>query len=276
MSNLIANIVKGIIGKFKPKQPAGRFQDIGWTLEKILKHEEDQNKKQKKLPIGIVNYIRPYELLHTYRELFGKEMYLFKAANESPIIFDCGSNIGLSVLYFKTIYPNAKVWAFEPDPANFELLNANIQSNQLQNVIAQPAAVWITDGSISFSGNGSEASRIDETNTAASNNSVPCIRLKTLLQSFDCIDFLKMDIEGGEYKVLTDCADEMHRVENLFLEYHGKTTDTQQLTELLEIVNRQGFQAYIRNAADALVHPFVEKQTNTQFDVQLNIFCYKK
>lgn len=276
MSNLIANIVKGIIGKFKPKEPVGRFKDIGWILEKILKHEDDQNKKQKKLPIGIVNYKRPYELLHTYRELFGKEMYLFKAANEAPIVLDCGSNIGLSVLYFKTIYPNAIVWAFEPDPTNFELLNENIQSNQLQNVIAKPAAVWITDGVISFSGNGSEASRIDETNTAASNNSVLCIRLKTLLQSFESIDFLKMDIEGGEYKVITDCADEIHRVEHLFLEYHGKTTDTHQLTELLEIVNRQGFQAYIRNAADALVHPFVEKQTNTQFDVQLNIFCYKK
>ncbi|MCX6205140.1 MAG: FkbM family methyltransferase [Bacteroidetes bacterium] len=276
MSNLIANIVKGIIGKFKPKAQVGRFKDISWTLEKILKHEEDQTKKQKKLPIGLVNYIRPYELLHTYRELFGKEMYLFEAANDTPIILDCGSNIGLSVLYFKTIYPKAKVWAFEPDPTNFELLNSNIQSNNLQDVIAKPSAVWITDGKISFSGNGSEASRIDESNSSTSNNDVNCFRLKTLLQSFDRIDFLKMDIEGGEYKVITDCADILHRVEHLFLEYHGKTTDTQQLTELLDIVHRQGFQAYIRNAADALVHPFVEKQTNTQFDVQLNIFCYKK
>jgi FkbM family methyltransferase len=276
MSNLIANIVKGIIGKFKPKFRAGRFQDIGWTLEKILKHEEDQYLKQKKLPVGIINYKRPYELLHTYRELFGKEIYLFKAANDSPIILDCGSNIGLSVLYFKTIYPQARVWAFEPDQTNFELLQKNIASNHLRDIIAQPAAVWITDGTISFSGNGSEASRIDESITNSSNNEVTCIRLKYLLQQFDRIDFLKMDIEGGEYKVITDCAEEMHRVENLFLEYHGKTTDTKQLTELLEIVDKQGFQAYIKNAADTLVHPFIDKQTNTQFDVQLNIFCYKK
>ena len=276
MSNLIANIVKGIIGKFKPKAQAGRFPDIGWALEKILKHEEDQNTKHKKLPVGIINYQRPYELLHTYRELFGKEIYLFKTEKSTPVILDCGSNIGLSVLYFKTIYPNAKVWAFEPDRTNFELLKQNIASNNLQNVIAEPAAVWITDGQISFSGNGSEASRIDESNSNASNKAVPCIRLKNLLLQFEQIDFLKMDIEGGEYKVITDCAAEMHRVDHFFLEYHGKTTDTQQLTELLEIVDKQGFQAYIKNAADALLHPFIEKQTNTQFDVQLNIFCYKK
>ncbi len=276
MSNLIANIVKGILGKFKPKRQASRFKDIGWTLEKILKHEDDQSIKQKKLPIGIINYKRPYEVLHTYRELFLKEMYHFKATNDDPIILDCGANIGLSVLYFKTIYPKSKIWAFEPDAANFELLKKNIQSNHLQDIIAQPAAVWITDGQINFSGNGSEASRIDGKNTGAYNNSVPCIRFKTLLESFDKIDFLKMDIEGGEHKVITDCAEEMYRVEHLFLEYHGKTTDTKQLTELLEIVDKQGFQAYIRNAADSLVHPFIEKQTNTQFDVQLNIFCYKK
>jgi FkbM family methyltransferase len=273
---LIANIVKGIIGKFKPKAEASRFKDISWTEEKILKHEEDQQIKQKKLPIGLINYKRPYEVLHTYRELFCKEIYLFQSDSDTPIVLDCGSNIGLSVLYFKTIYPKAKVWAFEPDTANFELLTKNIQSNHLQDVIAQPAAVWITDGSIQFSGNGTEASRIDENNSNASNHAVPCIRLKNLLCSFDKIDFLKMDIEGGEYKVITDCAAELYRVQNFFLEYHGKTTDTNHLTELLEIVEQQGFQAYIRNAADVLIHPFIQKQTNTQFDVQLNIFCYKK
>ena len=54
MSNLIANIVKGIIGKFNRNLVATRFKDISWSLEKILKHEEDQHIKQKKLPIGIV------------------------------------------------------------------------------------------------------------------------------------------------------------------------------------------------------------------------------
>jgi FkbM family methyltransferase len=275
MSNLIANIVKGIIGKFKPKSETSRFKDISWTIEKILKHEEDQHIKQKKLSIGLINYKRPYEVLHTYRELFCRDMYQFECNTDAPIILDCGSNIGLSVMYFKTIYPKAKVWAFEPDATNFGLLTQNIQSNNLQDVIAEPAAVWISDGTIKFSGNGSEASRIDENDNFES-NAVPCIRLKNLLCKFETIHFLKMDIEGGEYKVITDCADELYRVNNFFLEYHGKTAETKHLTELLEIVDKQGFQAYIRNAADSLVHPFIQKQTNTQFDVQLNIFCYKK
>jgi len=213
MSNLIANIVKGIIGKFKPKDAAGRFLDISWLEEKILKHEEDQQIKERKLPIGLIHYRRPYELLHTYRELFGKELYQFKSATEEPVILDCGSNIGLSVLYFKTIYPKARVWAFEPDATNYELLTKNIASNHLENVIAAAAAVWTMDGQINFSGNGSEASRIDENGAS---NSVPCMRLKNLLSSFEQIDFLKMDIEGGEYKVLLDCADEIHRVQNFF------------------------------------------------------------
>lgn len=276
MSNLITNIAKAIVGKFKTDRPRGRFNDIGWLMEKILKHEGDQQVKFKTLPIGRVYYRRPYELLHTYRELFLREMYLFTCNDAAPVVLDCGSNIGLSVLYFKTIYPAARIWAFEPDRNNFELLQKNIAYHHLQNVIAEPKAVWIQDGSVSFSGNGSEASRIDESNEKSGNNEVPCIRLNSVLQSFPHIHFLKMDIEGGEYKVITDCANELHRVQHLFLEYHGKTTETRHLAELLEIIDGQGFQAYIKNAADALAHPFTERQTATQFDVQLNIFCYKK
>ena len=35
---------------------------------------------------------------------------------------------------------------------------------------------------------------------------VPCVRLRDLLN--EEIDFLKIDIEGAEYEVLKDCADE--------------------------------------------------------------------
>lgn len=275
MSSLLANIAKSIIAKFRPQKAVNRFTDIGWFLEKILKHEDDQSSKVRSLEPGKVFYQRPYELLHTYRDIFVNEIYLFKAKQADPVILDCGSNIGLSVLYFKTIYPNALVWAFEPDKSNFELLEKNIQQNQLKMVNAASKAVWIQDGFISFSGKGSEASRIDANNEDGGAHQVPCIRLKTFMQDFATIDFLKMDIEGGEYAVLKDIAEELHRVQHFFLEYHGKTTETNQLKELLEIINRQGFQVYIRNAADKLKHPFIEKSTGTQFDVQLNIFCYK-
>jgi hypothetical protein len=59
----------------------------------------------------------------------------------------------------------------------------------------------------------------------------------------------------------------------MFVEYHGKASESEKLAELLGLL-KQTYQVYIKMAADNLRHPFVEKTTGTSFDVQLNIFCY--
>ena len=84
-----------------------------------------------------------------------------------------------------------------------------------------------------------------------------------------------MDIEGAEYEVVKDCAPYLHKIENFFLEYHGKANETYKLNELLKIVEAAGFKVYIKMAADNLDQPFYQKDTGTIYDVQLNIFCYK-
>ena len=47
------------------------------------------------------------------------------AAGRSPVIVDCGANIGLSVLVFAQRFPRATIVAVEPDAQNFEMLQAN-------------------------------------------------------------------------------------------------------------------------------------------------------
>ncbi|MGZ5896264.1 MAG: hypothetical protein ACXWJ6_08450, partial [Xanthobacteraceae bacterium] len=38
---------------------------------------------------------------------------------KTPLIVDCGSNVGLSLLYFSLQYPHAKIIGVEPDAGNF-------------------------------------------------------------------------------------------------------------------------------------------------------------
>lgn len=271
MIKTATNIIKGAFRKRKHRQSS--FKRIQWVQEKILKHQEDQ--KVKKVDFGAfsVTYKRPYELLHTYRDLFEDELYRFRSDKAEPLVIDCGSNIGLSVLYYKQLYPKARIIAFEPDKSNFQLLQANVKNNNLANIELNEAAVWINDGQITFQASESEASHIAESN--ASGISVPSVRLRTLLEKATEVDFLKIDIEGAEWAVIKDCADQLHKVSNLFLEYHGKVEETAKLTEMLQLVHGSGFKVYIRNAADNLYHPFVDKSTGTIYDVQLNLFCYK-
>src|SRR5688572_3562695 len=105
MSVSFKMIVNGIAHQFNKKKTKSRFSSITWLQEKQLKHQDDQTLKTFKIGDLQIRYKRPYELLHTYKELFEDEIYRFTAAHSSPLIIDCGANIGLSILYFKQLYP---------------------------------------------------------------------------------------------------------------------------------------------------------------------------
>ena len=270
----VTNILKGIRKKLTQSKSKPRYQNFSWIQKRILKHQDDDSIKLFTFKDFKVFYKRPYELIKTYEELFLDEIYRFQTKNEEPVIIDCGANIGLSSLYFKTIYPNATLHAFEPDAVLFQLLEKNAQVNGFTNTHLHHAAVWIEDTNLSFSSKGSEASHIDLSNQSA--NQVKAIRLSSFLAQFDHVDFLKMDIEGAEFQVVADCLDSLKKVDHFFLEYHGKVDQTKQLYTMLQQVESIGFHVYIKMAADQLKSPFYEKQTGTQYDVQLNIFCYKQ
>ncbi len=270
---LITNILNGIAKRILNKKPIQRFKNIPWLTERILKNEEDTSIKTRHFNTFKLSYIRPYEVVKTYKEIFNSEIYRFDCNTTSPIILDCGANIGMSCIYFKSIYPNATIIAFEPDEHLIEVLNKNITQNNFTNVTLHQAAVWIEDGFISFDSKGSEASHID--NSGSGTNLVKTIKLSNLLQAYDNIDFLKMDIEGAEFEVVKDCVPYLNKVSNFFLEYHGKVSDTNKLQILIKILEQANFKVYIKNAADSLKSPFVQKTTGEMYDVQLNIFCYK-
>ena len=270
----VTNILKGIRKKITASKSKPRFQQFSWLQKRILKHQEDQQIKSFTFNQFKVFYKRPYEFIKTYEELFIEEIYRFETTKDQPTIIDCGANIGLSSLYFKSIYPNATLHAFEPDEALFQLLTMNMEQNGFNETRLHQAAVWIEDTTLSFSNKGSEGSHIDLTNHSA--HKVKAIRLATFLEQFEQIDFLKMDIEGAEFQVVADCLSGLKKVANFFLEYHGRVDQTKQLYTLLEQVESIGFNVYIKMAADQLSSPFYQKQTGTPYDVQLNIFCYKQ
>lgn len=270
---IITNILKGIGKRLTPKkQPHPQYQ-LGWLAEKLLKHKDDQFVKQYTFPQFVLNYVRPYEVIKTYKEIFGENIYQFNTPHTNAVILDCGANIGIGTLYFAINYPDSSIHAFEPDQFIFELLQKNVTDNQLHNIVLHNDAVWIDNCTLSFSNKGSEASQIDASGQSATK--VKAIRLSNFLSNFDKIDFVKMDIEGAEYEVIKDCADQLYKIENLFLEYHGTSSETEKLSTLLNIVKNAGFKVYIKMAADNLKMPFLQKSTGTPFDVQLNIFCYK-
>ena len=209
--------------------------------------------------------------LHGLKELFIDESYKFYSATSAPIIIDCGANVGLSVMYFKSIFPRAKITAFEPDQNIFSLLTSNINEFGYADVNLINKAVWIEDGGIEFLASGGVGGRIchgSDSNTIQ----IPTVRLKNLLQ--EKVDFLKIDIEGAEFDVIEDCKDNLVNVNNLFIEYHSLEEKEQKLDEILKILKLAGFKYYIKEAWENQLHPYTNKRVNL-FDLQLNIFAYR-
>ena len=82
----------------------------------------------------IFHYPDQQSFAWTYLELFLNESYKFipRSEKNDPIIIDCGANIGVSVVYFKKLFPKSKIIAFEPDPFLFKYLKKNIEKNGLK------------------------------------------------------------------------------------------------------------------------------------------------
>ena len=85
---------------------------------------------------------------YSHREIFMDQIYKFDSANNQPMILDCGSNYGTSIVYFKQLYPNANIIGVEADPQIFELLVKNVASQSFKGVTLLNKAISINPESV--------------------------------------------------------------------------------------------------------------------------------
>ncbi|MEJ6981967.1 FkbM family methyltransferase [Pedobacter sp. P351] len=241
-----------------------------------------------------------YWFLQSIEEIFVHEVYKFKTTNPRPIIIDCGANWGLSVIYFKLNHPQAVIAAFEADQEIFEMARKNIETFGFESVTLHHKAVWNSNGSLVFSSEGSVGGSVSDLGINSNSidfseappgswignyntyfgvhkiqeKEVESVRLRDVLKEYAFVDFLKIDIEGAEHKVLMDCEDELHRVDKMFIEYHSSPGHPQYLDEILRVITNSGLRYYIKEAAINFTHPFI-REKDVLYDLQLNIFCFR-
>ncbi|TRO63929.1 FkbM family methyltransferase [Christiangramia sabulilitoris] len=208
------------------------------------------------------------------KELFEKEPYLFESEKPNPLIIDCGANLGMSVIYFKELYPEAEIIAFEADPYIFSFLEKNISSFRFTKVEIINKALWDREETLFFYDEGGAGGRIEERKDGKKYKKLETISLAPYLEDKE-VDFLKIDIEGAEFKVLENCRHLLKNVQHLFIEYHSFPGEEQKLHKILDWVQQAGFRYHIKEAFTRQ-KPFVSRKTNVGMDLQLNIFCYRR
>lgn len=139
------------------------------------------------------------------------------AANETPLIIDCGANSGMSTRYFKEVYPRAHIVAIEPDGRNLEWARRNN---------AAPGVEFLEAGI------GCRAGRADIVNPQAANwayrteirddGGVPIVSVDEILEAHPLtVPFIiKIDIEGFESALFSDNTRWIDRFPVLVIELH--------------------------------------------------------
>lgn len=143
-------------------------------------------------------------------------------------IIDAGGNIGLTSLYLKQYYPDAKVVVIEPDESNLRQISRNIAVNRLEGITQLKAGLWKTNAFLSISG--AQGDLMHQTALQVSESETPTPLKGVTLgkvadeHGFRLIDLLKMDIEGTEHVLFSDSTflrTLAERVRYLALEIHG-------------------------------------------------------
>lgn len=149
------------------------------------------------------------------------------------VVFDIGANIGVTSLFFSTLCPDGRVYAFEPASRSFACLSKTMEVNGLTNVVVENKAVCdgasdeitflevdqFLAGSFAVPGEDSLAARNHSENLTR----VPAITIDDYVSShgISTLDLMKIDVEGFEISVLNGAAAAINRLKpDVILEFN--------------------------------------------------------
>jgi FkbM family methyltransferase len=179
-----------------------------------------------------------------------KETYLDRfyerfgtAIGDGWTVLDIGAGIGDFSLYAALQHPDNRVYAFEPFPESFDLLQKNLRLNRATNVEAFPEAIGGRTGTLALDLSSGEPLQFSTEGVSAQALAVPCLSLADAFRrlSLTGCDLLKMDCEGAEYEILFNAPDSLlDQIEHVVMEYHDGVTAYDH-GDLVEFLGSKGF-----------------------------------
>jgi FkbM family methyltransferase len=161
---------------------------------------------------------------HIRNILSGTEYPITEVVLAPQCIFDIGANVGATALFFRSIYPDAAIFCFEPSPSNFAFLEKNVQpfpnirifpfglSNEDRQERLYLGRLHCLQHSIVR-----HPGLLDEYETVTLRNS-----LAVLQGLVGGGGILKVDAEGCEVPILLSLAPVLDNFDLIYVEYHSE------------------------------------------------------
>jgi FkbM family methyltransferase len=210
------------------------------------------------IPFLFPSHTEPYETTREYLD--------FADLKEGQIVLDIGAYSGVtSIIFAQLVGPTGHVYAFEADETNYACAKINVEmaarTMGLSNITLFHKAIWSHNDGVLFSHEGSMGSSAVAITGGGRGNEVivPSTTLESFLSEAGLkhVDFIKVDIEGGETELLKNSAVFMKGVDaKLIIEPHrvnGKL-NTEECRRSLESA---GFAVHVRDKLEAS-EPLIE------------------
>jgi FkbM family methyltransferase len=195
-------------------------------------------------PWGPVEFQSASDLRGQYGEIFVRRHYAFQPRCPDPVIIDAGGNIGMSAIWFKQEYPQARVTVYEADPEQAAVLQRNLAAAAITDVQVENAAVWTEDGTVSFDNQGQDRGAVRGT------QGIPVRAVDLAAHLPGAVDLLKLDVEGAEYPIIERLysTGALARIQNVVAEFHVRSEDVDPALQALRRLREAGMQVAFTSA----------------------------
>lgn len=167
------------------------------------------------------------------------------------VMIDIGANIGISTLYFSKKYPLMEIICVEASPINFELLRKNLKVNNLKRIKSvqgfasdsNKKQIYFFHNTLSPGGSAGQGYK-DVSKSETELFSVNSVKISDLILDSKKFFVLKVDIEGAEYTVLKELADNnvTDRIIELIVEVTmGNSQEFEALSKIVGLYTELGF-----------------------------------
>ena len=172
------------------------------------------------------------DLIKLYRNALAKD--------KTPLIIDCGANIGASPYYFSIEYPQSMVIGVEPESRNFARMQKHCKD--LPNVKLLNNAIGSSSGfaKINDLNVGNDAFTISPASTHE--GSIEIISINKIFSDYqNCFPFIvKIDIEGSEDDLFSSNTDWAAKFPIIVIEPHDWLFPRQRkMKNFLNVIHQQ-------------------------------------
>ena len=182
-----------------------------------------------KLYTNMINIRLTTSDVGVFREVFSEKAYDLGFLNLHPsTIIDGGANVGYASVFFAITYPQARVFAIEPEESNFEMLLRNVRF--YRNIIPIHAALWHKEEELQILDTGAIKAAFQTVISTKEKNSniVNVLTVDRLMDlgKIDTIDIFKIDIEGAEKELFSANYEKwLEKTNVIIIELHDRFRD---------------------------------------------------